>query len=108
MAVIVDRVTDEVLTDVKLERVRQYEILQNKGLWDCADPATPHPNKMLVLTEEVGEVANCILEAGFGTMTKKQFDAALYRELIQVAAVAVAFAESVMRETDEFTNDSTS
>lgn len=49
------------------------------------------PTKLVILTEEVGEVAKEILE---GT------EADLRKELVQVAAVAVAWLES-LSETEE-------
>lgn len=97
MAIIPDKITRRVLDDIWNERTRQYGILESKGLLDCAEPTMPHTNKFLVLGEEVGEVANCILEAGFNAMTHQQFREALYKELVQVAAVATAWAESLKR-----------
>lgn len=46
-----------------------------------------HPLWFTILGEEVGEVANAILEGKHK---------GLYKELIQVAAVAVAFAEALL------------
>ena len=97
MAVLPDEITRGILDDVWDERNVQYVKLEQKGLLDCADPTMPHSNKFLVLGEEVGEVANCILEAGFGAMTQEEFNDALAKELVQVAAVAVAWAESLKR-----------
>lgn len=97
MAILPDQVTRNVLDEVFAERHRQYLAIKRKDLWDCADPSTPHPNQILVLTEELGEVSNCILEAGFGAMTHDEFKGRLYEELIQVAAVATACAESLCR-----------
>lgn len=98
MAIKPDSITRGVLDDIWYERNRQYEKLEESNLLDCADPAMMHPNKYMVLGEEVGEVANCILEAGFGAMTKEKFEEALYKELVQVAAVATAWAESLKRQ----------
>jgi hypothetical protein len=90
--------TDAVLHDVADERVRQERIGKAKraeGIdWrSCADPAMAggDATRYLVLGEEVGEVANAVLEAGFGAIG----DDELRAELIQVAAVAVAWVEAI-------------
>lgn len=89
--------THDVLERVWRERNRQFQKLSETNLWDCADPSTPHTNQLLVLVEEVGEVARCILDAGFNAVTHEQFKRELEKELIQTAAVAVACVESLRR-----------
>lgn len=86
--------TARVLDDVLDERHRQEAIGREKrtlGIrWSsCADPDMPGGDTMryAVLGEEVGEVANAILE-GSG-------DDDLREELVQVAAVAVAWVEAI-------------
>lgn len=77
--------TFDVLGDVWEERQRQQELLEIKKIpWDTSDPVIPTAMKLSVLVEEVGEVARAILE-----------ESNLREELIQVAAVAVAWAESL-------------
>lgn len=100
MAIYPDTITQLILEDVFKERQRQFDKLTKTNLWDCADPTTPWPNKHLVLSEEIGEVARCILEAGFAD-TILGFNPALRKELIQVAAVAVACVESIDRQGTE-------
>jgi len=82
--------TIAVLDAVGVERERQARLHDDgRILTDCADPAIPSILKLPVLLNEVGEVA---LE-----LSDPEHDAPdLYRELIQVAAVAVAMAEAVM------------
>lgn len=76
-------ITDEVLKDVYLERENQnIKWKREPGVWD-----RPPGIKYLVLGEEVGEVARALLE---NDSTEH-----LYQELIQVAAVSVAWAESL-------------
>ena len=86
--------TARVLVDVHAERERQERLGLNKAAqgvrWSsCADPAMDggDDRRYAVLGEEVGEVANAILD-GKG-------DAALREELVQVAAVAVAWTEAI-------------
>ena len=56
------------------------------GVGDCSSPAVDDSTKVMVLTEECGEVARAVLD----------LDAdATRRELVQVAAVAVAWLESL-------------
>lgn len=85
------RLSQEVLSDVKAERQRQNELY---GLQRHA-----HGDWLMILGEEVGEVAQAMQKSkGWG----KESDAAdLYTELIHVAAVAVAIAEQVKEERQE-------
>ena len=77
---------DETLAEVRRERWRQEcAIRTGKIPWDCANPLVSDDAKLAVLGEEFGEVARALLEDR-GT---------LRGELIQVAAVAVAWAEAL-------------
>jgi len=68
-----------------MERQRQRQLLYAGMIpWACEDPDTDNGYKLVVLTEELGEVARAILDGGN-----------LKEELVQVAAVAVAWAESL-------------
>lgn len=73
------------LTDVAIERDRQRGLLESGKIpFACEDPTIADAYKLAVITEEVGEVAKAMLE---GTNLRE--------ELIQVAAVAVAWAEAL-------------
>jgi NTP pyrophosphatase (non-canonical NTP hydrolase) len=91
--------TDAVLDEVARERARQEtkgEEHRARGQehWrSCADPLLPEARKLAVLLEEVGEVAHAMNEEWIGQ------DANLREELIHVAAVAVAWAESLIPST---------
>jgi NTP pyrophosphatase (non-canonical NTP hydrolase) len=84
-----------VLDEIALERRRQ----ERKGMehrargqehWrSCADPLLPTERKLAILVEEVGEAAKALNEEWVGN------PANLREELIHVAAVAVAWAESL-------------
>lgn len=81
---------DQVLAEVRAERRRQHERWGGRHAWgvgDCSSPLVPIMVRLAVLTEEVGEVARAILDG--------EPDERLRTELIQVAAVAVAIAESL-------------
>lgn len=80
--------TKQVLGEVIAERWRQFQLINSapEDRWDCADPTVEDDRKLAVLTEEVGEVAKAILES-------KPDE--LRTELIQVAAVAAAWAEAM-------------
>jgi NTP pyrophosphatase (non-canonical NTP hydrolase) len=72
------------------ERLRQNELWghqrHNQGIW------------LAILVEEVGEVAQAMQE---GMVSQKETDSDnLYKELIQVAAVASAIAEQVLEERE--------
>ena len=78
-----------VLNDILNERTRQDE---KWGADRTQHPAIWHT----ILSEEVGEVAQEVLDTTFEDAATDN----LYEELIQVAAVAVAWAEAVQRERD--------
>ena len=78
--------------DVMVERQRQRE--------EYGDPILSPAARLAILVEEVGEVARVISEPwdrrARGEPVTLEFDRAAYRrELVQVAAVAVAALEAV-------------
>jgi NTP pyrophosphatase (non-canonical NTP hydrolase) len=77
----------EIMREIWDERARQ-DALQASGKFDytCATKGVDLNRKMTILLEEVGEVAHAINE--------KDNDS-LVEELIQVAAVTVAWLESL-------------
>jgi NTP pyrophosphatase (non-canonical NTP hydrolase) len=88
--------TATVLKHVKRERDRQEE-LKRKGkfAFTCADPEMSNPERFLVLAEEFGEVGHELNEAIGG----RALDVAKLRtELVQVAAVCVAWCEALDAE----------
>lgn len=95
----------EALIDVVDERIRQEDIGDRKreqGIdWrSCADPdmAGGDLARLAVLAEEFGEVARAILEAGYGSGTPvvvAHWDHQMRAELVQVAAVSVAWVEAI-------------
>ena len=79
----------EVFTLILEERARQAELWQEPhahGLGDCSSPHVPQMVKAVVLAEEAGEVARAVLDGRAD---------ALRAELVQVAAVAVAWLEGM-------------
>lgn len=74
------------------ERSRQ-EALMEKGrfAWTCSDPEISNELRLGVLCEEVGEVARAVL----GCCGVVADGGDLERELVQVAAVAVAWLEAI-------------
>jgi len=87
------RTTERMLQLVRLERQRQQVLLDRGDInFNCADPEISDLVKFPVLVEEVGEVAT---EIQFPPVDKKK----LQKELIQAAAVAVAWAESLEDES---------
>lgn len=102
------------LREIVRERIRQEEIGSKKraeGIdWrSCADPeiAGGELARFAVLGEEVGEVANAILEAGYASSSSTAtaglipFEAILHlrHELVQVAAVSLAWLEAIDAST---------
>lgn len=83
-----ETVTEFVLGHVLEERERQDERwTREPGNW-----TSPRGTKFMVLGEEVGEVARAILE--------EETVERLFAELVQVAAVAVCWAESLVLQDD--------
>ncbi|WNS74252.1 hypothetical protein RRV45_15180 [Bacillus sp. DTU_2020_1000418_1_SI_GHA_SEK_038] len=86
-----DKLTRPVMDDVWLERIRQNQ------LW--GRQRHPMGDWLKILIEEVGEVAQAMQ---IGDFSYKESDADdLYKELVQVAAVAVAIAEQVVERGKE-------
>lgn len=76
---------------VGAERARQNELWPGQT---CAD-SIPHAAKLAILAEEFGEVSHELTEAlNRGDIEAPDLDA-LRDELVQVAAVAVAWIESL-------------
>jgi hypothetical protein len=74
---------------IDLERAAQSAKWSDPHPWgvgDCSSSQVRTPTKVMVLTEEVGEVARAVLDGDEGQ---------LRRELVQVAAVAVAWLEGM-------------
>ena len=91
--------TVTILDMVATERGRQ-EFLKSQGkfTYTCADKEMTHAEASTVLQEEVGEVAHEVNE-GIGPdryIDKRR----LLKELIEVAAVAVAWAERTHKEIE--------
>jgi hypothetical protein len=82
----------DVFTAIMLERARQgrkWSGSHDWGVGDCSGRGVAGEVKLAVLGEEFGEVARALLD-------KKP--AQLRKELVQVAAVAVAWLESIETE----------
>lgn len=91
-----------VLEDVVTERLRQEKLgvaHRSEGVdWrSCADPLLEggDDRRLAILTEEVGECARAILEAVYEGAGAP--DGPLRAELVQTAAVAVAWVEAIDR-----------
>lgn len=88
-----------VLGDVHDERRRQEELKQaGRFRFTCADPGLSLTAKLAILAEEFGEVAREVLTNKGVRLARdtEGTDEALYAELKQVAAVAVAWMESLV------------
>lgn len=99
-----DRRLVDALTAIVDERARQEAIgvaKRSDGIdWrSCADPDMDGGDfaRYTVLGEEVGEVANASLERGYALAAdlRDAYERALRGELVQVAAVAVAWIEAI-------------
>lgn len=90
------------------ERARQDELkAAGKFLYTCADPELPPADCAIVLGEEVGEVCRAVLNVkglSFDNLKRAKI-AHLQHELVQVAAVACAWLESMELEPTEGIQD---
>lgn len=84
---------------VECERDRQEGFVDSgRFSWSCATPGIDPAKKLMVLCEELGEVARAVREQEFG-LQREHHD--LKTELVQVAAVAVAWLEAIVLEESE-------
>jgi len=82
------------LADVSNERYRQERLkYDGRFTYTCADSEMTDPERLAVLVEEVGEAGHEVNE-GIGDHAKLD-RAKLRKELVQVAAVAVAWIEEL-------------
>jgi hypothetical protein len=93
----------DVFTLIHAERERQEKSFRTgKFLFTCASPTADPKRKLRILTEELGEVAKAIdqleVAESRNSLAIKSWRAELKLELIQVAAVAVAWLESLHAE----------
>lgn len=104
-----ERDTENVVEEVLRERRRQEQLkAAGKFLWSCSDDSFKLPDggtgavtssdKLAVLSEEFGEAARevteILIKASKGEDPNGNY-CALRKELIQVAAVCVAWVESL-------------
>lgn len=113
------RTLSRVIREVTDERRRQ-EKLKAEGKFDysCSDPELSDPQKLAILAEEFGEAAKEVTEMVISDTknwpaecpemvlthqerVRKRRKALLRKELIEVAAVAVAWVECLTRELEE-------
>ena len=79
----------QILVDIARERGRQSDMWQGPHSWgsgDCSSPDVAITTKVAVLLEEAGEAARAVLEHDPQQLRK---------ELVQLAAVAVAIIEGI-------------
>lgn len=90
----IDRSTAAIMLDVRDERIRAHE-KHEEGSIEKLSGLIEAPLRLSILTEEVGEVAREINDA---TLLGEVADRAKLRaELVQVAAVAVAWVAALDR-----------
>ena len=80
---------DDIFAAIDAEREQQFQKWGGAHPWghgDCSSPAVDDIVKTAVLSEECGEVARAVLDTDIDQ---------LRTELIQVAAVAVAWLEAL-------------
>ena len=83
---------DCVLADIRNERWRQDKLKKDgKFPYTCADDGLTNAERFLVLAEDFGEVSHELNEAIGATLARDKLRA----ELIQVAAVCVAWCEAI-------------
>lgn len=96
-----DSVRQGVFADIRAERHRQDELCEDPehrkyGWRKFNEPDSLPLYKLAVLGEEVGEVSTAVLRS-----SDLDLDADLESELVQVAAVAVAWIEAIRQNNDK-------
>lgn len=76
----------DLITDERSRQQKKWNCQHSWGIGDCSSPAVEPIVKTTVLGEEFGEVCRAVLD-------KKDLD--LRTELVQLAAVAVAWLEGM-------------
>lgn len=84
---------------IETERLRQ-EFLKQDGRFQftCADVEMANGDRLAVLMEEVGETAQAVLELSL--ISHDRHDTTLRKEIVQVAAVCVAWLEGLDNEDE--------
>lgn len=84
----------KVLSNVLEERMRQEMLrLEGKFKTTCSDRNMDEFHKLAILAEEFGEVSRLLAEQAIDSTRRNPVE--LRKELIQVAAVAVAWCEAI-------------
>ena len=88
--------TEGAIASVARERSRQEELVAlGKFKETCASPDMVDRDRYLVLAEEFAEVTTLVSGAAFDAEPPEEYDRKLRAELVQVAAVAVAWVEAI-------------
>jgi NTP pyrophosphatase (non-canonical NTP hydrolase) len=108
------RIIDKPYAEIYAERDRQESLkVSGKFFWTCADKDVSHQAKLAVLAEEFGETAREVVDYDIGVAKynveklefpphrKLYFLKRIRKELIQVAAVCVAWCEAIDKEIGE-------
>jgi len=93
---------DDVYALIDAERLRQAGKWGSAHIWgmgDCSSRNVPTLAKVAILTEECGEVSEAVLDGG--PIPSATSARSLRDELVQVAAVAVAWLESFPADTQD-------
>lgn len=91
-----DDTINKVLHAIRNERVRQ-EALKAEGRFKYTPDEVPLVRSHAMLSEECGEVARCALAISGYVQEGLTVDDC-YKELVQVAAIATAMAEGILRD----------
>lgn len=92
----IPEVNEVVLEDIRKERLRQEKLREaGKFQYTAADLECPDLDRMSALMEEVGEAATASMEERKTATPRDGKPSSLRKELIQVAAVACAWVESI-------------
>lgn len=81
-----------ILRAIQIEAIRAHN---KHGTKSMLNPRIPEGQKLAILTEEVGEVARELNEKMLGNRTDEEYINNVFKELIQVAASAASWAETL-------------
>ena len=92
----IPEVNEVVLEDIRKELIRQEKLkAAGKFKYTAADVECPDLDRLAALMEEIGESATASMEERSTATPRDEKPSSLRKELIQVAAVACAWVESI-------------
>lgn len=89
-----DGPSGDAVSEIYMERIRQEQLrIEGRFKHTCAANELTNPEKLAILGEEFGEACRAVVE--LGNLCNDKHKVNLRKELVQIAAVCVAWIESL-------------